>query len=89
MTPAGVEVMIHNGHTVLVEKNAGRQRLCRRGLHQIRGQNDRHAQRDFRCGRHGHACQRTLAPEYDLIRDGQIVFTYLHLAADETQTRMH
>jgi alanine dehydrogenase len=28
-----------------------------------------------------------LAPEYDLIREGQIVFTYLHLAADETQTR--
>ena len=27
-----------------------------------------------------------LPPEYDLIREGQIVFTYLHLAADETQT---
>jgi alanine dehydrogenase len=25
--------------------------------------------------------------EYDLIREGQIVFTYLHLAADEPQTR--
>jgi alanine dehydrogenase len=24
-----------------------------------------------------------LPPEYDLIREGQIVFTYLHLAADE------
>ena len=23
MTPAGVEVMINNGHTMLVEKNAG------------------------------------------------------------------
>jgi alanine dehydrogenase len=39
MTPAGVEVMIHNGHTVLVEKmRRCRQRLCRRGLHQGRGQ---------------------------------------------------
>ena len=28
-----------------------------------------------------------LPPEYDLIREGQIVFTYLHLAADETQTQ--
>ena len=28
-----------------------------------------------------------LPPEYDLIREGQIVFTYLHLAADEPQTR--
>jgi alanine dehydrogenase len=27
MTPAGVEVMIHNGHTVLVEKCRQRQRL--------------------------------------------------------------
>jgi alanine dehydrogenase len=26
MTPAGVEVMIQNGYTVLVEKNAGRGR---------------------------------------------------------------
>jgi len=25
--------------------------------------------------------------EYDLIREGQIIFTYLHLAADERQTR--
>ena len=25
--------------------------------------------------------------EYELIREGQIVFTYLHLAADEQQTR--
>jgi alanine dehydrogenase len=24
MTPAGAEVMVHHGHTVLVEKNAGR-----------------------------------------------------------------
>ena len=30
MTPAGVEVMIHNGHTVIVEKKRrNRQRLCR------------------------------------------------------------
>jgi len=28
-----------------------------------------------------------LPPEYDLIREGQIVFTYLHLAADLTQTK--
>jgi alanine dehydrogenase len=28
-----------------------------------------------------------LPPEYDLIRKDQIVFTYLHLAADEQQTR--
>ncbi len=25
--------------------------------------------------------------EYDMIREGQIVFTYLHLAADEQQTK--
>ncbi len=25
--------------------------------------------------------------EYEMIRDGQIVFTYLHLAADDPQTR--
>jgi alanine dehydrogenase len=28
-----------------------------------------------------------LPAEYDMIREGQIVFTYLHLAADERQTR--
>ncbi len=28
-----------------------------------------------------------LPPEYDLIREGQIVFTYLHLAASEPLTR--
>jgi alanine dehydrogenase len=49
----------------------------------------RHPQSDFRCADMVMHVKEPLPPEYDLIREGQIVFTYLHLAADETQTRMH
>jgi NAD/NADP transhydrogenase alpha subunit len=62
MTPAGVEVMIHNGHTVLVEKNAGAgSGFADEAYIKAGAKIDRHPQGDFRCGRHGHACQRAPA----------------------------
>ncbi len=88
MTPAGVEAMRENGHTVLVEKNAG----VGSGF----------SDRDYTAAgaeivsTAGEVYQRSemvmhvkepLPPEYDLIRPGQVVFTYLHLAAAEELTR--
>jgi alanine dehydrogenase len=50
MTPAGVEVMIHNGHTVLVEKSAGAgSGFADEAYIKAGARNRRHAQRDFRC----------------------------------------
>ncbi|BBO83467.1 alanine dehydrogenase [Desulfosarcina ovata subsp. sediminis] len=88
MTPAGVEVMIHHGHTVLVENSAGAgsgfddDAYAKAGATLIDSPRDIYAKADMVMH-----VKEPLAAEYDLIREGQIVFTYLHLAADEPQTR--
>ena len=87
MTPAGVEVMIHNGHEVLVETNAGAgsgfadEAYVKAGAKMIDT-----AKEIFDTADMVMHVKEPLPPEYDLIREGQIIFTYLHLAADETQT---
>ena len=87
MTPAGVEVMIHNGHTVLVEKMAGAgsgfadEAYIKAGAKLIDTPKEIFDAADMVMH-----VKEPLPPEYDLIRQGQIVFTYLHLAADLTQT---
>jgi alanine dehydrogenase len=88
MTPAGVEVMIHHGHTVLVEKGAGAgsgfsdDAYAGAGASLVATPQEVFAEAEMVMH-----VKEPLPDEYDLIRDGQIVFTYLHLAADETQTR--
>jgi alanine dehydrogenase len=88
MTPAGVEVMVHNGHTVLVEKTAGAgsgfadEAYANAGARMIATPKEIFDTADMVMH-----VKEPLPPEYDLIRAGQIVFTYLHLAADETQTQ--
>jgi alanine dehydrogenase len=88
MTPAGVEVMVHNGHTVLVEKTAGAgsgfadEAYANAGARMIDTPKEIFDTADMVMH-----VKEPLPPEYDLIRAGQIVFTYLHLAADETQTQ--
>ena len=88
MTPAGVEVMKMNGHEMLVEKNAGAgsgfadEAYVKAGAKIIDTPKEIFDTADMVMH-----VNEPLPPEYDLIREGQIVFTYLHLAADETQTR--
>jgi alanine dehydrogenase len=87
MTPAGVEVMIANGHRVLVEKDAGvgsgfeDAAYSKAGAERVDTPREIYERADMVLH-----VKEPLPPEYDLIREGQIVFTYLHLAADEQQT---
>ena len=87
MTPAGVEIMKMNGHEILVEKNAGTgsgfadEAYVNAGAKMIDTPREIFDTADMVMH-----VKEPLPPEYDLIREGQIVFTYLHLAADETQT---
>jgi alanine dehydrogenase len=88
MTPAGVEVMRQHGHTVMVEKDAG----AGSGL-----SDDAYAkagaqivEKATEIYHHAEMVMHVKEPqpsEYEMIRDGQIVFTYLHLAADLEQTK--
>ena len=88
MTPAGVEMMVQHGHTVLVEKDAGAgsgfndDAYAGAGATIVATPAEIFGKADMVMH-----VKEPLPAEYDLIREGQIVFTYLHLAADEPQTR--
>ncbi|MGD8446611.1 MAG: alanine dehydrogenase [Desulfobacterales bacterium] len=87
MTPAGVEVMVQNGHTLLIEKDAGKgsgfedEEYKNAGAELVAT-----AQEIFERAEMVMHVKEPLPAEYDLIREDQIVFTYLHLAAAEELT---
>ncbi len=88
MTPAGVEVMKQNGHTVLVEKSAGIGSGFEDALYEKAGAKMvATAAEIFAAADMVMHVKEPMPPEYDLIPKDQIVFTYLHLAAAETLTQ--
>jgi alanine dehydrogenase len=89
MTPGGVEVMGQNGHTILVESTAGINSGFEDDDYREQGAEIVETPEEIyaRCNMVMHV-KEPLPPEYDLIREKQIVFTYLHLAAAEELTRV-
>ncbi|MFH2129685.1 MAG: alanine dehydrogenase [bacterium] len=87
MTPAGVEVLVLNHHTVLVEKGAGvgsgfsNDRYLKAGAELVASPREIYKRSDMVMH-----VKEPLEKEYKLIREGQIIFTYLHLAANEPLT---
>ena len=87
MLPAGVIAMVRNGHEVLVEKDAGLgagypdAEYVEAGATIVDTPAEIYAKSDMVMH-----VKEPQPSEYDLIREDQIVFTYLHLAADEPQT---
>lgn len=87
MTPAGVEVMIANKHKVIVENNAGlgsgfaNEEYVAAGATIVETPAEIYKESDMVMH-----VKEPQPSEYDMIREDQIVFTYLHLAADEPQT---
>ncbi len=87
MVPAGVASMVANGHEVIVETNAGvgagfsNEEYVQAGAAIA----DTPAEVYSACDMVMHV-KEPQPSEYEMIREGQIVFTYLHLAADEPQT---
>ncbi len=88
MTPAGVEIMKDNGHTLLVEKNAGvgsgfdDKAYVAAGAEIVRTAKEIYRRSDMVMH-----VKEPQPSEYDLIRKDQIVFAYFHLAANEALTR--
>jgi alanine dehydrogenase len=88
MTPAGVEVMGHDGHEVWVEKNAGLNSGFSDDQYRQAGAKVVVTAKEIYDGAKMVMHVKEPQPaEYGLIREKQIVFTYLHLAAEETLTR--
>ena len=90
MTPAGVEVMKANGHTVLVEKNAGVGSGFSDDDYITAGAEIIDTPKEIfdQCDMVMHV-KEPQPSEYELIRENQIVFTYFHFAADEDQFHRH
>ena len=88
MTPAGVETMRANGHIMMVEKDAGLgsgfsdAAYVAAGAEIIADPAAIYANADMVMH-----VKEPQPSEYDLIRDGQIVFTYFHFAPNEPLTR--
>jgi len=87
MTPAGVEIMRQNGHTVLVEKNAGKGSGFNNKAYADAGAEIVETAKEiFKRSKMVMHVKEPLPPEFNLIRKDQIIFTYLHLAAAEKLT---
>ena len=88
MTPAGVEVMLENGHDVLVETEAGMGSGFDDGAYREAGAEIVATPKEIyrRAGMVMHV-KEPQPSEYPLIRAGQIFFTYFHFAASEQLTR--
>ncbi len=80
--------MVKNGHKVLVEKNAGLGSGFTDDTYAQAGAQIIDTPKQIYAGAHMIMHVKEPLPlEYDLLRKGQIIFTYLHLAADEPQIR--
>ncbi len=88
MTPAGVRAFGEHGHRVLVQAGAGVGcRLSDNEFREAGAQIVRSAEAIYRQAEMVLKVKEPLPPEYDLLRPGQILFTYLHLASSRDLVR--
>ncbi|MBU0994237.1 MAG: alanine dehydrogenase [Proteobacteria bacterium] len=88
MTPAGVEVLKQNDHTILVEKDAGIGSGFGNSLYKKAGGIIIDTQEEiYEAADMIMHVKEPLPSEYKLIKKDQIIFTYLHLAASEKLTK--
>jgi alanine dehydrogenase len=87
LTPGGAEMLRQNGHTVIVEHNAGAgsgfsdEQYIQAGASIIATAAEVYAQAEMIM-----KVKEPIAPEYGLIREGQVLFTYFHFAASRQLT---
>ncbi|MEO8436637.1 MAG: alanine dehydrogenase [Pyrinomonadaceae bacterium] len=83
LTPAGVRALTDSGHKVVVERNAGDGSGFTDSLYQRAGATIlQTADEVWAQGEMNVKVKEPIAPEYPRMREGQLLFTYLHLAPD-------
>lgn len=88
LTPAGVAELFHHGHYLLVERGAGLGSGFADAEYQAAGAELLATHEEvFARAELLVKVKEPIAAEYPLLRAGQLLFTYLHLAADEPLTR--
>ena len=87
MTPAGVSELIKNGHTVYVQKSAGEGRGFADADYEAVGAKILPTIADvYAIAEMIVKVKEPIEPEYKLIREGQLLFTYFHFACDRALT---
>jgi len=87
LTPAGVRALTDAGHQVNVEKNAGEGSGFDDALYQKAGAQIINSADDIWAGADMIVkVKEPIAPEYPRMREGHLLFTYLHLAPDHELT---
>lgn len=87
LTPAGVDALVRAGHTVYVEYDAGISSGFSNEEYTTVGAEILPCAKDvYDLAEMIIKVKEPLPPEYDLLHEGQILFTYLHLAPDPEQT---
>jgi hypothetical protein len=87
LTPAGVRALTDANHKVVVEKNAGEGSGFENELYQRAGATILDsADQVWAEGEMIVKVKEPIAPEYPRMREGQLLFTYLHLAPDNELT---
>ena len=87
MTPAGVAELVKHGHTVYVQQTAGEnsgfsdEKYLEAGAEILPAIEDVYATADMIV-----KVKEPIEPEYPLVREGQVVFTYFHFACDRELT---
>src|SRR5690349_12034281 len=89
LTPAGVKTLSDAGHTVLVERSAGEGSGISDGEFQTAGgQLIDTADEVWERGEMIVKVKEPVGPEHERMREGQILYTYLHLAPLPELTQM-
>ena len=87
MTPAGVAELVKHGHTVYVQQSAGEnsgfsdEKYLEAGAEILPAIENVYATADMIV-----KVKEPIEPEYPLVREGQVVFTYFHFACDRELT---
>jgi len=86
LTPAGVRALTDSGHRVVVERGAGEGSGFDNDLYERAGATILDSPDDVWAeGEMIVKVKEPIAPEYPRMREGQLLFTYLHLAPDPQQ----
>lgn len=87
-TPAGTMDLVRNGHTVYIQEDAGFQSGFIDDEYRAAGAKILPTIEEiYHISEMIIKVKEPIEPEYDLIKDNQIVFTYFHFASSETLTR--
>src|SRR5690242_15994257 len=85
LVPGGVKALVQDGHTVLIEKGAGIGSAITDDEYRTAGAKIVEKKKLFADADMIIKVKEPLKEEYDLLRQDQILYTYLHLAADPAQ----